>query len=213
MIYKAEGIIIKTRNFSEADKIIVLLAKNKGRIEAIAKGARKSTSKKTALIDLAAYGDFRIATGKSLDIITEVKLINGFEAIKNNLQSAGIVYYLLDVIDRFFSHPEQGEEIIKDLLDTLAIINDAKELDNKLKALYLMLVKLLDKTGFLDVTGLETDRTKKIVQFAIKSNLITCMKLKLEKEDLKALDQYTFTQISEVVQKRFKSYEFLKTVL
>lgn len=213
MIYKAEGIIIKTRNFSEADKIIVLLAKNKGRIEAIAKGARKSTSKKTALIDLAAYGDFRIATGKSLDIITEVKLINGFEAIKNNLQSAGIVYYLMDVIDRFFSHPEQGEEIIKDLLDTLAIINDAKELDNKLKALYLMLVKLLDKTGFLDVTGLETDRTKKIVQFAIKSNLITCMKLKLEKEDLKALDQYTFTQISEVVQKRFKSYEFLKTVL
>jgi DNA repair protein RecO len=218
MIYKAEAIILKANNFSEADKLVILLAKTKGRIQTIAKGSRKATSRKTALIDIAAYADFRIATGKTFDIITEMKLINPFENVKKDIQSAAIIYYLLDVVEKFFSNPEQGEEIFVDLLNALHHIDASEidQLDNKLKALYLVLVKLLFIAGFLDLSTLnidESNRIKRIVQFVTKSDFQTSMKLKLNSSDLQLLDQYTHTQISEIVQRKFKTYEFMRSVI
>jgi len=50
--YKAEGIILKRINFSEADKILTIFTKRHGKVRAIAKGVRRLTSRKAGSVEL-----------------------------------------------------------------------------------------------------------------------------------------------------------------
>ncbi len=143
-IFNDLGIIFKIRDFGEADKIVSIMGKRKGRIEAIAKGARRPTSRKTASIDLMNLGKFSFAEGKNLDILTEVQLENSFEEIKNNFKVSKHLFYLSELIDCFFPETSQGEEIF-DLLETiLKRIND----NDLVKLVSIFELKLLNISGF-----------------------------------------------------------------
>jgi len=50
--YKTEGIIIKRKNFGEADRILTIFTKNKGKISIVAKGVRKINSRRAPHIEL-----------------------------------------------------------------------------------------------------------------------------------------------------------------
>jgi DNA repair protein RecO (recombination protein O) len=143
-IYNDLGIIFKIRDFGEADKIVSVLGKRKGRIDAIAKGARRPTSRKTSSIDLMNFGKFSFAEGKNLDILTEVQLEDSFEVIKNNFKISKHLFYLSELIDSFFPEVSQGEEVFELLSD---VLNSLDESNYPLLSSTFEL-KLLDISGF-----------------------------------------------------------------
>jgi len=126
-LYNDYGIIFKIRNFSEADKIISILTKNSGRVEAIGKGARRPTSRKTSSIDLFNEGKFSFAKGKNLDILIEVELKDDHEKIKRNLSLSKHLFYFSELIDKFFPETGQGEEIFDDSLELLSNLSSENE--------------------------------------------------------------------------------------
>ncbi|ADY56704.1 DNA replication and repair protein RecO [Syntrophobotulus glycolicus DSM 8271] len=70
--YHADAIVIRTREYGEADKLLTLFAREKGKLEVIAKGARKPASKQRGGTQLFTYADFLIYKGKTLDLINQV---------------------------------------------------------------------------------------------------------------------------------------------
>ncbi len=121
-LFKDLGIIFKIKDFSEADKLVSILGKKRGRIDAIAKGARRPTSRKTGSVDLFNKGKFSFAEGKSLDILTEAELLDSSEKIKEDLGISKYLFYFAELIDVFFPEVSQGEELFdyfSELLDTI----------------------------------------------------------------------------------------------
>jgi len=97
--YSTEGIIIKVRDFIEADKIVKILSKDKGIFEAIAKGAKKLTSRKSSNIEFLNSGKFLLATGKNLHILLEVKLEDDYQS-RINPNDINYFFYFAEVVDK-----------------------------------------------------------------------------------------------------------------
>lgn len=73
--YRARGIVLRRTKLGETDLIVTLLADRDEQVRAVAKGARKPGSKLTGVVGLGNEVDLLLHVGKSLDIITEGKLI------------------------------------------------------------------------------------------------------------------------------------------
>ena len=58
--FKTEGIIIKRRDYGEADRILTVMTREYGKLKIKAKGVRKITSRRSAHIELLNHTVFYI---------------------------------------------------------------------------------------------------------------------------------------------------------
>ena len=130
--YSSLGIILATRSFSEADRLIVVYSRNYGKVTLIAKGVRKPKSKKGRNIEVFNVIKLAAARGRSLDILTEVELINAHTKIRDDLKKTSIAYYFLEVIGRITQDEEENMKLYDTLADYLVRIEKTTKL-KKLK--------------------------------------------------------------------------------
>lgn len=72
-VYSADAIVIRSREYGESDRLITLFSREKGKIEAIAKGVRKPKSTQRGGTQLFTYADFLLYRGKTLDTVTQAQ--------------------------------------------------------------------------------------------------------------------------------------------
>ncbi len=99
--YQTEGIIIRVRDYKEADRLVTLFTRDYGKVQAIAKGCRKPHSRKRGLIQLFTYGEFALYRGRNLDTITQCEGKNAFPALRENLDRMAYGAYLAELLDGF----------------------------------------------------------------------------------------------------------------
>jgi len=122
-VYKTEGIILKRKNFGEADKILTIFSKHYGKIKVIAKGIRKITSKKAGILELFNHCKLVLAKGKDLDIITEAQVINSFSSWRKNLNKVGTAWYFCELVDKLIAEGQANKdlfELLKNYLENLS---------------------------------------------------------------------------------------------
>lgn len=73
--YKARGIVLRGRNLGEADKIVTLFTDACGKVEAVAKGVRRSKSHLAGRLIFGSEVAVVMHRGRSLDIITSAELL------------------------------------------------------------------------------------------------------------------------------------------
>jgi DNA repair protein RecO (recombination protein O) len=71
-LYVDEAVVLRTHKLGEADRIISLLTRHHGRIRAVAKGVRRTSSRFGARLEPCGYVAVQLAKGRSLDVITQV---------------------------------------------------------------------------------------------------------------------------------------------
>lgn len=114
--YSSEGIVLKRRNFSEADRLVTIYTKEQGKITAIAKGVRKPTSRKKGALEPGTLGRYFFARGKSLDILTQTEVINSFTQAKTDLTSTTQTLQLLEIADTLTPDNEANRALFNSLL-------------------------------------------------------------------------------------------------
>ncbi len=109
--YKADAIVLHRINLGETDKIITLLTREHGKLNAVAKGARKPTSKLSGATELFTLSRLLLATGKSLDIITQCEIQEYWSPLRNDLQLLARATYLCELTDRSLEEREANPGI------------------------------------------------------------------------------------------------------
>jgi DNA repair protein RecO (recombination protein O) len=79
-LYRDEAIVLRTHKLGEADRIITLLTRPHGRVRAVAKGVRRTTSKFGARLEPFTHVDLQLAEGRNLDTITQAETLTLFHA-------------------------------------------------------------------------------------------------------------------------------------
>lgn len=79
-VFRDEAIVLRTHKLGEADRIITLLTRRHGRIRAVAKGVRRTSSRFGARLEPFALVDMQAHIGRSLDIVTQVETIAAYGA-------------------------------------------------------------------------------------------------------------------------------------
>ncbi len=78
--YRDEAVVLRTYKLGEADRIIILLTLEHGKVRAVAKGVRRTSSKFGARLEPLSHVDVQLLDGKSLETITQAVTINAFGA-------------------------------------------------------------------------------------------------------------------------------------
>jgi DNA repair protein RecO (recombination protein O) len=88
--YRVRGVVLRTQKLGESDRIVTIFAADGRQIRAVAKGSRKGTSRLSGRLQPYAVADLLLATGRSLDIVSEAETVSAHEPLRADLdRSAG----------------------------------------------------------------------------------------------------------------------------
>lgn len=118
--YKTDAIIVKRRNFGEADRVLTVLTKNYGKIQVRAPGVRRITSRRSSHIELLNLSTLTLYKSykATMPIVTEAQTQEEFLPIKNKLEKIGFAYYICELIDRLCAEYQENRRIFFLLRDT-----------------------------------------------------------------------------------------------
>jgi DNA repair protein RecO (recombination protein O) len=77
-LYRDDAVVLRTQKLGEADRIVTLLTRNTGRVRAVAKGVRRTSSKFGSRLEPFMSVDVQLYAGRSLDIVTQVETISPY---------------------------------------------------------------------------------------------------------------------------------------
>ncbi|WP_143314680.1 DNA repair protein RecO [Clostridium sp. HBUAS56017] len=145
-LFKCKGVIIKTQDYKENDKLVWMYTDTLGKITIIAKGAKKSKSKHLAATLPLCYGEYLVFKGKSLYNLQEGKIINSFQGLLDNLDKLTYSSYICELIDIALLEGESSGWLFKEFITILYLLNtDAIDYEMLIRCFEL---KLLKATGY-----------------------------------------------------------------
>jgi DNA repair protein RecO (recombination protein O) len=100
-LYRDEAIVLRTQKLGEADRIVTLLTREHGKVRAVGKGVRRTTSRFGSRLEPFMHVDLQLATGRNLDTVTQVETLGPYaRAVAEDyaLYTAGNV--MLETADR-----------------------------------------------------------------------------------------------------------------
>lgn len=142
--FSTEGIVIRRKNFGEADRYLTIFTKKQGKIKVLAKGVRRIHSRRGPNIELFNKASFFIHQGRVFNILSEVVLQDSFSSIRKSLELIGLAYYICELIDGLCAEEQPHPNAYNLLLNTM------NELDKG--AIQRFEVGLLSELGFLSQT-------------------------------------------------------------
>jgi DNA repair protein RecO (recombination protein O) len=128
-LYHTEGIIMQRRDQGEADRVLRLCTPS-GKIDVLAKGARKIRSRKAGHIELFTRASFVLSRVPNYwDIISQAETVDAHTPLRGDLLRGTYARYAVELLDRFFSQGE-GNGAAFDLLNhTLGWLCEDNDLD------------------------------------------------------------------------------------
>jgi len=144
------GIVLCRRNFREADQIIFLYTLEQGKIEVLARGVKKITSKNSAHLEPFSYVDAEIIPGKELQHLGAVQPLEYFPLIRQDLQKSLVAGFVVNLLNKILHEGEKDERVFNLLKSWLVFLN-LRSTTCHLQLVDGFIVKLLDFLGF-DIT-------------------------------------------------------------
>ena len=144
-VYSTLAIVLRQRRLGDADKILTLYTANFGKVDAVAKGVRKTRSRTAGHVEPLTQATFQLAKGKTLEVVTQVETIESFQVLRDDLERMSRALYVCELLDKFTETHEANFELYRLLLDTLRRLSTRDDID---MAVRFYEMALLDATGY-----------------------------------------------------------------
>ena len=144
-VYKTQAIILRQRKLGEADKIVTLYCSHIGKVDAVAKGVRRTKSRLAGHLEPLTLGTYLLAEGRNLDVVTQAETIDGFGRLRGDLDRLSRGIYCTELVDRLVPLRSEGNPIFRLLQETLSLIDQQDLLDLPLRRFEM---RLLDQLGY-----------------------------------------------------------------
>ncbi|MBO0732178.1 MAG: DNA repair protein RecO [Acidimicrobiaceae bacterium] len=126
-LYRDEGIVLRTYKLGEADRIVVLLTREHGKVRAVAKGVRKTKSRFGGRLEPLGSVSLLLYRGRELDIITQAEALDSFPLLRADLPRMTDAMALLEAVDHVAQEREPNPELYRMLRGALRTIAQGPE--------------------------------------------------------------------------------------
>ncbi|OIN95275.1 DNA repair protein RecO [candidate division WWE3 bacterium CG06_land_8_20_14_3_00_42_16] len=216
--YKTEGIILKYKDFGEADRLLTVFSKHYGKLKLVVKGARRLTSRKGGNIEILNLGQLFIIEGKNLDLLSEIVVEETFQELKKDLMLMAEVYQITEFIDGLTVENEPNLKFFSLILEVLHLLKELKE-NVKARELAMLAFEIqsLKIVGFwlkeevVRKYGLPEDFGK-IIQSLEENPLGEVVKTEFSKQNLGTAQEVLKNQLRWVLEKDLKSISFQQQI-
>ena len=100
-LLREQGVVLRTYRLGEADRIIVLLTHEHGKVRAVAKGVRRTASRFGGRLEPLSHVSLILWQGRGdLDVINQAEVIDNFRGVRQDLDRVTKGLSLLEVADQ-----------------------------------------------------------------------------------------------------------------
>jgi DNA repair protein RecO (recombination protein O) len=172
VLYRDEGVVLRTYRLGEADRIVVLCTRRHGKVRAVAKGVRKTKSKFGSRLEPTSHVALQLYEGRELDIVTQVDSIDHFRAIRDDLDRLTRASTMLEVVDQLSQEGGVNPRLYQMLIGGLRALSD----HNGPLVVPAFFWKLLALEGYRPILDgcAECGRTDDLVAFDLESGGVLC---------------------------------------
>ena len=122
-LYRSQGLVLRTWRLGEADRIVVVLTAEKGKVRAVAKGVRKTRSKFGGRLEPTSHVSLQLFSGRGeLDIVTQAETVDRFESLRldpNRFSEASAMLEIADAVAPDWDPDRRRYEMLLGALRTL----------------------------------------------------------------------------------------------
>ena len=106
-LYRESGVVLRTHKLGEADRIITVLTRGRGKIRTVAKGVRRTKSKFGARLEPGMHVDLQCYEGRNLDTVTQTESLDAWgDAIARDYRRWTSATAMLETADRLTEERE-----------------------------------------------------------------------------------------------------------
>ncbi|GLX69155.1 DNA repair protein RecO [Paenibacillus glycanilyticus] len=145
MLYRVEGIVIRSMDYGEGNKIITLLTQTNGKLGVMVRGAKKVKSRYASLAQPFTYGEFVFFRNKGLGSLNAGEILESHHLLREQLDLAAYASYMAELTDRTLQEDESGVLLFEQLKAGLAALQEGKD-PQIISHLYEM--RILDVAGY-----------------------------------------------------------------
>ena len=100
-LFRDRGMVLRTIRLGEADRIVTLMTEEHGKVRAVAKGVRRTTSKFGSRLEPLSHVTLLGWQGRGdLDTINQVEVIDTFRPVREDLDRMSAGLSMLEVVDQ-----------------------------------------------------------------------------------------------------------------
>lgn len=130
------GMVISAMPVGEYDTRITILSKERGKISAFAKGARRPKSMLMAGSRPFSFGTFDIYQGRNSNSVNSINISNYFMEISRSIEATYYGFYFLELADYFTRENLDSVNILKLLYQSLRALINENIPDRLVRAIY-----------------------------------------------------------------------------
>ena len=146
-LYKEQGVVLRSVKLGEADKIVTVMTQGSGKVRAVAKGIRKTTSRFGARLEPFTHVSLMVYRGRgALDTVSQAEILSPFMALRSDLGLFAAGETMLEAVDKVAEEHERNVRLFLLLLSGLRAL-ETRPADPAAVA-ESFLLKLLSLSGF-----------------------------------------------------------------
>lgn len=174
-LYRTEALILRRSDFGEADRLLTLFTPRFGKRRVIAKGARKTTSRRAGHVELFNRAELQLATGRNLDIVTDAQIVDPYKQLHEELKRLSYAYYVAELLDKLTVDDEENRPVYDLLIATFDALNSTAALDLAARYFELHLLNLLGYRPYLfDCAGCQEPLTEEADRWSAAGGGMLC---------------------------------------
>lgn len=208
--FKTEGIILKRRDFGEADRILTVFTLHRGKITALARGVRRITSRRAGNVELLNRVQMFLHPGKQFLILTEATSLDTYQKLKEDLTLSTYAYHIIELVDKLTAENQENLQLYTELVEVL------KRLSTNPRQIFIRAfeVRILDNLGFWSVEQIREVKIniKKLLENLQINGWDEIEKIKLSEKEAVEVERILRYYLERVIEGKLKSRQFLKEI-
>lgn len=206
------GMVISQIPVGEYDRRVCILTKERGKISAFAKGARRPGSRFMAATNPFSFGQFKLYEGRNSYNMSEASISQYFEELRTDYIGAYFGMYFLEVADYYTRENNDEKEMLKLLYQSLRALTHPSLSNSLVKCIYEL--KALQVNGEYPGApeGAWQESTLYALQYIASSGVEKLYTFTVKEEVLSELQEIAEKYRKRFMDRHFKSLEILETL-
>ena len=207
------AIVLNSSPIGEYDRRVVMLTKERGKITAFAKGARRQNSKLMVATNLFAFGEFKLYPGRNSYTMTDAQIQNYFEELRIDFEGAYYGMFFLEVCDYYTRENNDEKEFLKLVYQSLKALS-VKSLKRKLVQCIFEMKAMVINGEFpgIPTEGEWQESTEYAVSYIMSSSIEKLYTFTVSETVLSELIHITERYRYHYIDREFKSLEMLSVL-
>jgi DNA repair protein RecO (recombination protein O) len=129
--YRTPAVVLRTYDFSEADRVLVLFTLGHGKLRAVAKGVRRMSSRLAGSLSLLSLAELQLygSEHRELALVTQGQLLHSYPRLKADLRSLACAARMAELVSELVPDRQPLPEVFRLLVGGLELLEDGQPPD------------------------------------------------------------------------------------